>query len=163
MGHIRVSEQYVAEHPEADPVATEVVINVLVTGGRLLERLDAVLRPHGLTGSTFNVLQIVAGDPEPLTPTEIARRLPVAVTTATVTGLLDTASRRGLVERRPHPTDRRRVLVHLTPAGRALLRRVGPEVAEAEKGWVAALSPTGRQHLLRALGQLQDGLGALPG
>lgn len=163
MGHIRVSESYVAEHPEADPVATEVVINLLVTAGRVLEQLDAVLRPHGLTTSAFNLLQILDGDAEALTPTEVARRLPVAVTTATVTGLLDTCQRKGLVRRRPHPDDGRRVLVDLTPAGRSLLRDVEPLVIAAEKQWVEPLTPAARQRLLRALGQVQDGLGALPG
>lgn len=152
---IRVSADYVASTPGADPSATEVVINALVVGAKLSDGLDGVLRPFGLTTGSFNLLQIVAGADGPLTPTEIARRSNVKVTTATVTGLLDTCQRNGLVQRRPHPGDRRRVLVQLTPAGRALLGEVGPQVVAAEKRWVGGLSESRRQTLLRALGELR--------
>jgi hypothetical protein len=41
-----------------------------------------------LSVGSFNGLQIVAGDPQPLTPSAIAARVPVPVTTATITGHL---------------------------------------------------------------------------
>lgn len=148
--------------PEADPEVTQVVVDLLVTAGRLLDRMDALLRPHGLTTSAFNVLHILAGDPDPLTPTEVARRLPVPVTTATVTGLLDTLQRKGLLQRRPHPEDRRRVLVVLTDEGRALLGRLAPEVAAAERRWTAALPLSSRPRLLRALAQVRESLDESP-
>lgn len=161
--HIRVSDDYAAGNPGADPTATEVVINALVVGAKLQDAMDAVLRPHGLTLGSFNLLTIVAGADSPLTPTEIARRSNVKVTTATVTGLLDTCQRNGSVQRKPHPDDRRRVLVHLTPGGRALLREVTPQVNEAERRWVGPLSDTRRQALLRGLGELRAALDADPG
>ena len=36
-----------------------------------------------------------------------------------MTSLLDTLEGRGLVERHPHPSDRRKVLIHLTAEARA--------------------------------------------
>ncbi|HWJ62417.1 MAG TPA: MarR family transcriptional regulator [Acidimicrobiales bacterium] len=156
--HIRVSEQYVADNPGADPSATEVIINALTVGTVLAERMDAVLRPFGLTVGSFTLLTIVAGDDEPLTPTEIARRSPTKVTTATVTGLLDTCQRKGLLQRSPHPSDKRRVLVHLTPAGRALVEDATTAVVTAERQWVGPLSESRRTALLRGLGELRAAL-----
>ena len=158
--HLRVSGQYAAEHPEADPSATEVVINALVVGNLLSERMDGVLREFGLTVGSFNLLTIVAGADAPLTPTEIARRTLTKVTTATVTGLLDTCQRKGLLTRVPHPSDKRRVLVELTPAGRALLSDIGPSIAAAEGRWAGSLGTRRRDELLRGLGELRLALEA---
>jgi DNA-binding MarR family transcriptional regulator len=159
---IRVSESYVEEHPDADPAATELVVNLLATAGLVLGRMDELLRPFDLTTSSFNLLVIVAGDPEPLTPSEIASRFPVPVTTATTTGLLHTCERRGLVERRPHPGDRRSVLVHLTPRGRKVLADVQPLVAQAERLWTGPLAAGERRRVTTALGTLYDHLRELP-
>ena len=50
-----------------------------------------------------------------VTPIDLARHL--GVSTASVTALLDRLERSGHLERRPHPSDRRKVLV--SPTGRA--------------------------------------------
>jgi DNA-binding MarR family transcriptional regulator len=154
----RVSEDFIANNPDADPTATELIINVLATGTRLQAQLDAVLRDFHLTMGSFNALQVVAGDPEPLTPSEIATRMLVPVTTATVTGILDTLERHNYVERRPHPTDRRRLLVHLTATGRRVITKVVPRVHQHEKQWTANLSETTRTRLVTGLATLQEDL-----
>jgi DNA-binding MarR family transcriptional regulator len=51
----------------------------------------------------------------PSTPTVIAERL--QITTPSVTELVDRLERAGLARRRPHDTDRRKVLVELTEDG----------------------------------------------
>lgn len=51
-----------------------------------------------------------------LGPSELARRL--RMTTGAMTALLDRLSERGHVLREPHPSDRRRVVVRLTPQAR---------------------------------------------
>ena len=158
-GPFRVSRDYVQRNPDADPSATELVINVLHTAELLGRRLDHVLRPFGLTQGSHNVLQVLGGATEPLTPTEVSARL--TVTSATVTGLLDTLEARSLATRRPHPADRRSVLVEISDAGRRLLDGLVPELIQHEKEWAAALAPQRREQLLRLLGAVQDGLRAL--
>ncbi len=68
---------------------------------------------------------------------------------SSVSGLVDRAVRRGLVERVPSPTDRRRVHVTLTPAGRRLAAEVtgrfGSDIDELLRG----LSATDRKTLTR--------------
>jgi DNA-binding MarR family transcriptional regulator len=45
--------------------------------------------------------------------------------TSSMTALVDRLERAGIAERRPHPTDRRRSVVHLTDSGRAAIRTTG--------------------------------------
>jgi DNA-binding MarR family transcriptional regulator len=157
---VRVSDEFVATNPGADPTATELVINLLVTATLMEGKLDRLLKESRLTVGSFNALQIVAGDPEPLTPSDIAARIAVPVTTATITGVLDTLERNGYIQRRPHPSDRRRLLVHLTANGRQALATVIPRVLEGEKEWTAAVSGLARARLTDGLAALQDGLRA---
>ena len=155
-GPFRVSRDYVERNPTAEPSATELTINRVHTAELLGRQLDVALRAFGLTRGSHNVLQILGGATEPLTPTEVSTRL--TVTSATVTGLLDTLETRGLARRRPHPDDRRSVLVEITNDGRRLLDRLVPELIEHEKRWAAPLSSTKREQLLRMLGAVQDQL-----
>ena len=158
----RVSDEFIAAHPEADPTCTELTINLLVAAGLVLARLDRLLRPFQLTTGSFNVLQVIAGADGPLTPSQISERIPVAVTTATMTGVLDTLERRGLVERLAHPDDRRSVLVHLRQEGRQLLDDVVPLVLEREKQWCAGVNRSERLRLVDRLGTLESHLRLLP-
>lgn len=104
---------------------------------RAARRLDmALAEMHlevaGLMDMTSADLLTLAylGMEGPLGPTEIAARLHLH--TGAVTALLDRLSERGFVERAPHPSDRRKLLVHLTRQGRdATMRHLGPMVDEA--------------------------------
>ncbi len=154
----RVSDDFIADNPDADPTAAELLINVLVTNTLLQARVDDLLRDSRLTVGSFNVLNVVAGDPEPLTPSEIAARVVVPVTTATLTGILDTLARHGYVERQPHPTDRRRVLIQLTPTGRRVLAKVLPRIFQHQRQVTAALSESTRKRLTAGLATLQESL-----
>ncbi len=55
----------------------------------------------------------------PLPPSALAERLGIA--SASVTAMLDRLTLAGLLVRRPHPTDRRSLLVELTPHGHATI------------------------------------------
>ena len=101
-------------------------IALVHTGERLLASIDRALRHHELSRAGRQALAVLDGAGQPLSPTAIAQRL--IVTTASVTSLLDTLERRGLVERQPDPTDRRRLLVQITVEGAALVVSVAEEV-----------------------------------
>jgi DNA-binding MarR family transcriptional regulator len=154
----RVSEEFIANNPDSDPTATELILNMLVTATLLQARVDELLRDSRLTLGSFNVLVVVAGDPEPLTPSEIATRVVIPVTTANLTGILDTLERHNYVERRPHPADRRRLLIQITQTGRRVLAKVLPRIFEHEKKWTADLSESTRVRLTAGLAALQDNL-----
>ena len=106
--------------------------NVVVTA------LNENFKRHGITPAGFNVLMILDGSDVPLCPNEIGERR--LVTRGTVTGVLDSLEQRGLVARRPHPADRRSLLIELTAKGRRLLHDLLPDHREAERRALGGLS-----------------------
>lgn len=152
-GPIRVDSEFLAGCRGADKLATESVINLLRTESLVSAALNTRFRPYGLSVATFNVLMILDGADGPLCPHEIGDRL--LVTRGTVTGLLDSLERRGLVMRRMHPDDRRMVEVSLTPKARKLLSELLPEHFPGEADLVSALSAREKETLIRLLGKIQ--------
>jgi DNA-binding MarR family transcriptional regulator len=86
-------------------------------------------------------------------PSSIARRM--LVTRPTMTGIVASLARRGLVRVVPHPTDGRMSLVEITRKGHALVHRMRPELHAAEKRWMACLDAGERRALAGLLGKLQ--------
>jgi DNA-binding MarR family transcriptional regulator len=154
----RVSSEFVKEHPGVDPTATELILNLLVTAALFEGKLERILRERKLTVGSFNAIEIIAGDAEPLTPSEVARRMTIPVSTATLTGILDTLERNGYIERRRHATDRRRVNLHLTAQGRHVHDDVVPRVLQQQKTWTAALNKSERAKFTDDLVRLSDHL-----
>jgi DNA-binding MarR family transcriptional regulator len=74
----------------------------------------ALVRRSGLSQTELVALEHLVAAPS--TPGDLARLLEVS--TAASTGVVDRLERRGHVERRPHPQDRRRTEVHMTEGGR---------------------------------------------
>ncbi len=116
------------EVPELDPSATEVFLNLLRAGDQAFRLVDVHLVDHGISQGRFGVLMALWANRRSsasLRPAEIAAR--TGVTRATVSGLVDTLERAGLVARLPDQADRRMLSVCLTPKGRQRLRQVLPE------------------------------------
>jgi len=155
---IRVEDDHARRYPGADKLATEVVINLVRTESLVAAEVNGRFRRFGLTGSTFNVLMILNNAPDPLSPHQLGERL--LVTRGTVTGLLDTLQRQGLVRRIPHPDDRRMLLIELTDTGRTVLRRTWRTHFPAQTEMMAVLSDSEKETLVRLLGKLQSHLEA---
>ncbi|TDD63840.1 MarR family winged helix-turn-helix transcriptional regulator [Actinomadura rubrisoli] len=86
-----------------------------------------IIERHGVSPAGFFTLRLLLFE-DGLRAGEIAKRLLIAP--ATVTSVVDTLERNGLVERRRSDEDRRAVLVHVTDAGRGLIRDKGKPIAE---------------------------------
>lgn len=124
----------------------------------------ALLDRHGratfdLSIPALSVLSIIEGADEPLTPTTIAER--AIVTTASITSLLDTLERRGLVRRQRHPDDRRKVLVEITPEGLAVVDEFLPAARGIEMAVMGGLGEQDRRRLLRTLTKVQQAIAAI--
>jgi len=113
------------------PPGYELINQVLVTGGVLVQESHRIFRPHGLTDAQFNVLNVLGQHPAGLSQRELSEAL--VVDRSNVTSLLDRMERHGWVRRRDHPADRRIHVVTLTPAGRRLWQKVLP-------GYLAAVA-----------------------
>jgi DNA-binding MarR family transcriptional regulator len=119
-----------------------VVRAIITASSRLVGVMAAVERRLGLSNAAAQTLAIIEGAGEPLAPSIIAERL--MITTGSMTSLLDTLERRGLVRRQAHPSDRRRLLVHLTDEGEVLVDTFLPEIvaglSEADRAAAVHLS-----------------------
>lgn len=150
---IRVSRDFAAKYPDASASATECAMNLARTGDLVLGRVAAALQPLDVSPAGGLVLGILKDAGQPCPPNYISDRL--IVSRATVTGVLDTLVKRGLVRREPHPTDRRMVLVHLTNAGSRMADKVRRTVHHAEAEWMGSLNEHERAQLTELLGKLQ--------
>ncbi|MFG1706835.1 MarR family winged helix-turn-helix transcriptional regulator [Nonomuraea sp. M3C6] len=112
---------------------------------RLTELTGPALAPYGIDGREFAVLSVL-GTPEPLSQLEAAQRLGIDRTT--MVAMVDALERKKLVGRRPHPDDRRKNMVELTPHGRETLDGATRAVDGAERAFLAAL-PGDDARLLR--------------
>ncbi|NYD44134.1 DNA-binding MarR family transcriptional regulator [Actinomadura luteofluorescens] len=110
--------QWSGRWPEhADRMAA--VTSVMRAQQLLLSRIEAVLKPHGLTFAAYEALRLLAFARTGTLPMgKMGNRL--MVHPASVTNVIGRLERRGLVGRRPSPDDRRVVLATITPAGRDL-------------------------------------------
>ena len=85
----------------------------------VLSRVEAVLRPLGVTFARYEVLMLLHfSRAHSLPMTVMGARLQVHPTS--VTNAVDRLEGAGLARRLPHPTDRRTTLVELTETGRRL-------------------------------------------
>lgn len=148
------------QESEAALRAAECVQSLQRTEILLAGRLNTRFRPYGLTTATFNVLIILLGSEESLSPCDIGEQL--NVTRGTVTGLLDSLERQKLVRRLPHPEDRRMLVIELTPEGRELLRRLLPEHYHCMSTMLACLSDTEKETFTQVLAKIQHHLGREP-
>lgn len=136
--------------------AVQCVQSLLRTEVLLAGRLNARFRPYGLTSATFNVMVVLMGAHRSLSPCEIGEQL--LVTRGTVTGLLDSLERQQLVRRRPHPEDRRMLLIELTQQGHCLLERLLPEHYRAMSDILACLTDAEKASFTSVLTKLQEHL-----
>lgn len=84
---------------------------------------QAVADQVGLNATDLRCLDII-GRLAPITPGQLAKH--TSLTTGAITGILDRLERRGFVERRPDPSDRRRVIVSALPEA---FKTLGPHFA----------------------------------
>jgi len=139
-----------------DMPAMAVVQNLYRAAGAIRNHLErSVLAPHGLTWTGWVVLWVV------WIWTEIEARHVAAeagISKGTLTGVLSTLEARGLLTRRTHPDDARRVLVTLTEPGERLMREVFPRFNAQEAVVTAPLAPDERVRLAELLRSVVRGL-----
>ena len=104
---------------------------------------------HKLSGTARNALAILEGAREPLEPSVIAERL--IITTGSMTSILNTLERSGLVSRMPHPHDRRKLLIDITPTGAAIINDLLPSLHSRERTIVSDALTKAEQRQLRTL------------
>ena len=112
----------------ADPVATMMAVTSIMRVQQIwLGRLNEALAPFGLTFARYETLMLLLFSRNGALPLgKIGERLQVHPTS--VTNLIDGLEKDGLVERTPHPSDRRTTLAAITAVGRARAEQATEEL-----------------------------------
>jgi DNA-binding MarR family transcriptional regulator len=131
------------------------VAAVMATADAFTRESQRLFRPQGLTAAQYNVLNILAAEPEGISQRALGDRL--VVDRSNVTGLLDRLEKSGWVRRTDDPDDRRVYRVKLTPAGRTLWQTVTPLYLEVVAQITRGLDPKQMAGALAVLRQLEAG------
>src|SRR5271154_4480398 len=138
--------------PAVDVTPLEVLSRVSRLARHLDRQRTTVLARHELEIWTFDVLAALrrSDPPHQLSPGQLLAQ--TLVTSGTMTNRLDHLEQRGLVRRRPDPTDARSVRVQLTSAGRRRVDAALEDLVQREHAILGALDAaerTGLAELLR--------------
>jgi DNA-binding MarR family transcriptional regulator len=136
------------------------MLDLVVVGNIHQRKVAALCRSEGISHAALNALAVIEGNGEALAAGEVARRM--HVTTGTMTSLLDTLEKNGLVERRFDSDDRRVVLVDVSPVAQEVLDRLLPAVQQLNKSVAGALGDEALATLVDMLADLRAGLDAAP-
>ena len=110
--------------------ATETVLHLHRAANAVRQHVEqVVLRPRQLTWTGFVVLRTV-WTARRMETRHVAEQ--AGISKATLTGVVDTLSSRGLVRRSDHPDDGRLVVLQLTRKGQRLIRELLPESQSEE-------------------------------
>ena len=147
-----------------DTGAVETCISLLRLSHDLTGAYEAQVGRHGLSMGRFMVLIRLFTHEEAergpgLTPADLAEHS--SVSRASMTGLLDTLEKDGLISRQDHPEDRRMYTVHLTAKARRLLEGMLPDHFRRISALMAPLNASERTTLRELLGKVATGIPAL--
>jgi DNA-binding MarR family transcriptional regulator len=111
------------ERPDLDPSPLGILGRVQRISARLVSATEDLLEPMRIGWEAFSLIVSLrrAGKPYAMRPTDIYRQS--LITSGAATNRIDRVSKLGLVRRVPDPSDRRGIIVELTPAGKALADR----------------------------------------
>jgi DNA-binding MarR family transcriptional regulator len=121
----------------------------------LKKRFEQNSRGSGLTRSQWQVLTYLAQN-EGINQAGLAEL--IEIEPITLGRIIDKLEILRLIKRNPHPTDRRRWLLHLQPAARSRLRQAGEYGDVTRREALVGVSEDDRQHLLRTLETLKENL-----
>jgi DNA-binding MarR family transcriptional regulator len=139
-------------------------IGLVLGGGSLLHQvgrelstaLERRLAPFGITAQQAALLLHAGRNGSG--PSQLMALL--GTDTAGMTKLLDRLEGKGLVQRRPHPDDRRAIIIELTDQGRALATRLPPIFGQVTSQLLAGFSTDEVDQLTTMLQRMLDNLHA---
>jgi DNA-binding MarR family transcriptional regulator len=130
----------------------EVLLTIQRTADAFERRVAEVLKPHGISGTQYNVLRILRGAGKDGLPCgAIADRM--VTRDPDITRLLDRLDKMGFIGRERSQKDRRVVTTTITEAGLKLLKQLDKPVQELGTSLVRNLSKTQMQQLVELLDQ----------
>ena len=150
----RILEQWAQERPDLDTEAMGVfgrIYRIARASGDAVERTYA---RFGISRADFDVLATLRRSGPPFTLSPSALTASLMLTSGGVTGRLDRLDRLGLATRSPDPSDRRGLLVTLTPAGRKVIDQAVAAGLQTQRQMLDGLPASKRRQLDALLRQL---------
>jgi DNA-binding MarR family transcriptional regulator len=121
----------------------DVVDALVYAAHRVRYAADARLRECGLSFPSYKLMRALENSD--LSMREVSEILHISP--RTVTDMIDGLQARGLVDRRPHPADRRVTLLQLTEQGRRQLTAAAARAEQASRDAISGLSSRDQQTL----------------
>jgi DNA-binding MarR family transcriptional regulator len=157
--------EYARHNPDLDPSALVAYLHLLRASDIVFAAADRNFTGFGLSHGRFGVLILLfrkeqargkcpEADNLGRTPADLAAA--AGVSRATMTGLIDTLERDGLVTRQPDEQDRRMMVVKLTDQGRERLSRLLPIHFQTVAELIAPLNEAERQTFVELLSRIRD-------
>jgi DNA-binding MarR family transcriptional regulator len=115
-------------------------------------QLAVLLGRHGLTIPQFVALAVLQRFGPEMTMREIGEM--IQAPPSSMTSIVDRHEQRGLIQRRPHPTDRRATLARITDAGLELLTVINDERHQALVNALDDVPMEDLSHFLATLRQI---------
>ena|SRR5687768_5975558 len=140
-----------------DPTHREVLFQLTDVARALRTYVDQCVRRHGMTRAQWGVL-LRLDRREGMTQAEMADALEIQP--ISLVRLIDRLCEQRLVERRPHPRDRRANRLYLTPKGRSTLERLAPLGREISGEVLAGFNDRELRQALQQLTRIKDNIRA---
>ena len=146
----------VQHYPTVDPSAQEAFLHLLRTTDLMTLKTRDFLNRHQISQGRFTVMMLLHRPwmTKKQTPASLAEE--AGVTRATMTGLIDTLERDGLVFRWNGSTDRRVTVIELTLEGEKRLEKMIPECFSIMSKVMSPLSETERKELVYLLQKIRN-------
>lgn len=132
------SQQWAEILPDADSTSFLSIGRMIRIVSYVTIHTEEVASEHGLNRGEFELLGAMRRSGEDIRATELS--VLTKSSGAAITKRLDRLSNAGLLTRTTLPSDRRVVLVNLTPAGKELIEELVPLVLDAEREMLNGLS-----------------------
>jgi MarR family transcriptional regulator, transcriptional regulator for hemolysin len=140
-----------------NPTHREILFQLSDVARAMRTYVDQCVRRHGMTRAQWAAL-LRLDRHEGMTQVELAESLEIQP--ISLVRLIDRLCEQRLVERRPHPSDRRANRLYLTAKGRATLERLAPLGREISGQLLAGFDETAARRLLQQLLRIKGNIRA---
>jgi MarR family transcriptional regulator, negative regulator of the multidrug operon emrRAB len=155
--HVEAGIKGLSKRAPGLPVLESMICRVALILGRDLNTcIDRLLKHSGLAEPEYRVLLALLGRDGEATPSELCAAL--AQSPANLTRIADALVVRGLIARKLHAEDRRKMLLSLRPAGEVLVSGLLPDMSAEVSAAFREFSAAEKKRLLGDMKKLIGGI-----
>lgn len=150
----RMTTGEVSKRADKTPLGT--LLSILTSFEVLARHLEIELKRHGASLIRFNIMSTLFKNGGEMTPSEIAES--VFREKNSITAVINTLERQGVVRREPSPADRRSVKVVITDKGWKEANRLSPIAQELSREVLACMEKEKIESLVDNMRKLRESL-----